>query len=89
MQKYKYSIEDAEMQTEYCDAGPWRSYRLDTHGNSLHECLVNATITAVDQDGGELYTESLVACGDPLWSEAEKKINKAMDKKDKKVWRFA
>lgn len=39
---------------DFADAGPWRSYELYTEGNSLVELLGNATVTEVDQDGGEL-----------------------------------
>lgn len=39
---------------EHQDAGPWRSYDLESEGNSLDELLENAVYWQVDQDGGSL-----------------------------------
>lgn len=48
-----YSI-DTEMGVSFQDAGPWRSYHIETSGDSLYEMLDNATVSEVDQDGGTL-----------------------------------
>ena len=45
---------DTDLGLEYQDEGPWRSYNLTTNGSSLQELLDNATISEVDQDGGDL-----------------------------------
>jgi len=47
-------IEDEEMGISYQDAGPWRSYHLSASGKNLEECLADAHIFEIDQDGGEL-----------------------------------
>ena len=39
---------------DYRDSGRWRSYELDTCGDTLDELRENATIAEVDQDGGEI-----------------------------------
>jgi hypothetical protein len=51
--KYLVTISQ-DLGIDYCDEGPWRSYQLETYGNSLDECLKNAGIEEVDQDGGSL-----------------------------------
>ena len=38
------------------DRGIWYSIELDTYGETREELLENATISYVDQDGGELDT---------------------------------
>lgn len=48
-----YSI-DAEMGVSYQDSGQWRSFHLETSGDSLSEMLDNATVSEVDQDGGTI-----------------------------------
>lgn len=50
----KCSFDYLDLGIDFRDFGPWRSYHLDTHGDTLSECLVNATISEIDQDGGEL-----------------------------------
>lgn len=52
-------IEDEELSEEWRDVGPWRSFRLDANGDTLAALLEEATVTAVDQDGGEMYTDGL------------------------------
>lgn len=48
------SISYQDLGVDYQDAGPWRSYSLDTYGETFEEMMYNATISEVDQDGGEL-----------------------------------
>lgn len=52
-------IQDEELGVNWQDAGLWRSFHLDTEGDSLALLIENASICAVDQDGGEMYTEGL------------------------------
>lgn len=51
----KYCIEDYELDFE--NDGPFLSLRLDAEGDTFEEMVENATITAVDQDGGDRWTE--------------------------------
>jgi len=53
MKTYRYSISE-ELTYEWRDAGPWRSFYLETYGDTLSELFENATIEAIDQDGGAL-----------------------------------
>jgi hypothetical protein len=48
-----------DLNIDYRDEGPWRSYSLYTFGDTFSEMLMNAAITEVDQDGGELSTYGL------------------------------
>ena len=43
-----------ELAYEYRDAGPWRSYSMETEGHHHHDLIDNCTIAEIDQDGGEL-----------------------------------
>jgi hypothetical protein len=49
----KYYIE-TEIGIDFADAGPWRSYHLDACGDSFQELVDSATVSEIDQDGGEL-----------------------------------
>ena len=49
---YNLSIED--LGVEYADSGPWRSYSLETSGDTLKDLFLNAQIAETDQDGGSL-----------------------------------
>lgn len=53
---------DTELGISYQDCGPWRSYHLETAGDSLEELIQNATVSEVDQDGGELDCYGLDDC---------------------------
>jgi hypothetical protein len=44
--------------------GPFRSYEMETYGDSLHELLDNVWITEVDQDGGDHGGRSLWELGE-------------------------
>jgi hypothetical protein len=60
---------EQDMDISYQDAGPWRSYHLDTYGNSVEELCENATIAEIDQDGGELDCYGY----DDAWGEVQKR----------------
>jgi len=51
--RYKYNI-DQDLGIEYRDCGKWRSYQLTAQGNTIEELIESATISEVDQDGGEI-----------------------------------
>lgn len=50
---------DTDIGIDFADAGPWRSYHLETTGDSFNEMVQNATVSEIDQDGGELDTYSI------------------------------
>ncbi len=56
------TIQDFNLGVDWQDAGPWRSFHLDTHGETKEELLANATISEVDQDGGELHCYGTEDC---------------------------
>jgi len=45
---------DTELGIDYADCGPWRSYHLYAIGDTEREMREDASITEIDQDGGEL-----------------------------------
>jgi hypothetical protein len=47
-------IVDFLLPIDFADEGPWRSFHMDTQGETLVELINNATITEIDKDGGEL-----------------------------------
>lgn len=49
-----YSI-DTDLGIDFADAGPWRSYQLETSGDTFTELVQNATVSEIDQDGGTLF----------------------------------
>jgi hypothetical protein len=53
---------DTTLDVQYRDIGPWRSYQLYTTGDSLDEMIKNATVSEIDQDGGDLDTYELNDC---------------------------
>jgi len=53
-----YSI-DTELGVNFADAGVWRSYHLETSGDSFNEMVQNATVSEVDQDGGTIDAYSI------------------------------
>ena len=61
----KYHI-DTEIGIDFADAGPWRSYHLDTSGDSFNEMIQNATVSEIDQDGGELDCYELRQASDEI-----------------------
>lgn len=55
----KIVIDDKDTGIDHADEGPWRGYHLTTEGTSLADLEANASITEVDQDGGDLNTYAL------------------------------
>lgn len=72
--KTKYSVEGRDLGIDYQDIGPWRSYILTTSGDSLEECLNEAIIEEVDQDGGTLRSYSLDQANQDVYIPAADKI---------------
>lgn len=48
--------------TPYSDEGPWRSYHVQTEGETLGELFDAAWVYEVDQDGGDLGYYKLNDC---------------------------
>lgn len=72
--------ESLDLDIDYRDDGPWRSYELTTHGETVEQASDNASITEVDQDGGEIKTTGLDDCTDQVVMRAELAIVKAFDR---------
>ena len=69
MKQAKYSIEDQEL--DYDNDGPFLSLRLDTYGDTFEEMVENATITAVDQDGGDRWSEKAFGYSNSIDNQCE------------------
>lgn len=69
-----------ELPIDYQDAGPWRSYELETYGYDYAELLDNASISAIDQDGGELYTNSFDAVETEIQDAVERIIKQELER---------
>jgi hypothetical protein len=77
----KYYVE-ADLDAPYEDCGQFRTYRLDTEGDSLVELLDNAQIFEVDEDGGDVGNFMLYDSGTgPVIAESELVIAKAFIEK--------
>ena len=50
---------DTELSTPYEDSRQWRSYHLTASGRDLLELVHDATISEVDQDGGDIMSYGL------------------------------
>jgi hypothetical protein len=74
---------ETELATEHRDCGPWRSYELLAAGDTLEELLADATITEIDQDGGEIKSYGL-DYGNEATDEAYELIIKAWEKENSK-----
>ncbi len=53
MKQYKYEM-NGDVGVEYENEGQWRSYDIEAYGDTEEEFFNNATISEVDQDGGEI-----------------------------------
>lgn len=67
--KAKFNI-DTTLDLMYQDEGPWRGYTLAAQGETLYELMENATISEIDQDGGELRCYGLFEASNTVFKEA-------------------
>lgn len=67
---------ESELDVEFCDAGPWRSYRLYTSGRYVQDFIDNASIEEIDKHGGTLQTYELNKASDEVLQAAIKIILK-------------
>lgn len=54
-----FNVDESDLGIEYHGDGPWRSYGLETSGETIEELFENATIYETDQDGGEIECYSI------------------------------
>jgi hypothetical protein len=59
----KYSV-STDLPISYADEGRWRSYHLETCGDSFDEMLDNSSIEEIDKDGGTINSYSLSEAND-------------------------
>ena len=74
------SINYHDLGIDYADIPPWRSYSLDTHGKTLDECLENATIEEIDQDGGTLRCYGVDDSEPNVYNEVVNTIKRRLNK---------
>lgn len=75
----KYSI-DSDLGVNWQDAGQWRCYQIYSIGDSLKELYEEATISEIDQDGGEIDTYGLNECDSEVYTAAIKQLNELVMK---------
>ena len=82
------TLEYIDLEVDYRDSGPWRSYELSTYGNTVQELIDNATISEIDQNGGEItcygYGDASLAVGYAVEYVCEQQYNKLFSTKFKK-----
>jgi hypothetical protein len=66
-----------DLGVDYQDAGPWRSYSFHTYGSTLEDLWDNATVSEIDQDGGELNCYGASEASKEVYDAIEKIINEA------------
>ena len=62
---------DTDLKTEFRDCGLWRSYWLYANGSSFDALCDDATISEIDQDGGEIASYGLGDASNELRDEVE------------------
>ena len=68
------NIDNLPLEVDYRDSGQWRSYEVQSEGDTLEELLDNCHVFEIDQDGGELDDYPLNDASNEVWQEAEKVI---------------
>ncbi len=71
-------IDNEELGVDYRDSGPWRSYELQTEGNTELELLENAVVFELDQDGGELGDIAYEDCNSEVQAAVERAVKVAI-----------
>lgn len=72
---------DQDLGIDYRDIGPWRSYQLQTQGDTLQELIENAVISEVDQDGGDLDYYDLGDASNEIYESGMRLITQTYNKK--------
>lgn len=65
---------ESNLEIDYRDVPPWRSFEVSARGNSVSEMLVDATISEIDQDGGEIRSYGLEDASNEVSQRAESLI---------------
>lgn len=82
---YRYVIDDDDIGIDYRDCGPWRSYRMDSYGDTREELIANATIAEVDQDGGELDCYGLADAPNDVYERCEQIIDQEIESEQEAI----
>jgi hypothetical protein len=69
-----YQIDISDIGIKWQDAGPWRSYGVESYGDSENDLLANAVVYETDQDGGEINCYALYDANTDVREAAKKKI---------------
>lgn len=78
-------IEGVDLGIEWQDAGPWRNYEIQAHGSTYAELIEDATISEIDQDGGELNCYGINDASTSVALAAQKVIERECKKAGIKV----
>jgi hypothetical protein len=75
----KYGI-DSEYLYEG-DRNYFTSYELTAYGNSLEELIKDASVSEIDQDGGEINTTSIEDCSSKIRDQVLQMLTKLVEEK--------
>lgn len=73
-----YNIDITDIGIDWQDAGPWRSYGVESYGDTVADVMANAVIYELDQDGGELNCYALYDANMDVREAAKKAILEAI-----------
>lgn len=76
----RFMVDCENMDIDYQDAGPWRSYEMTATGDTFEEMCEDATITEVDQDGGEIASYSISDASTKVVKRGEAMIMNCIEK---------
>lgn len=81
-EKKKYEIDCDDVGVDFADEGRWRSYALAARGNTLEELMKDATISEIDQDGGEIRCYGLDDASGPVSDAVEEVLRGRVEKRE-------
>ena len=65
-----FNIDESDIGIDYQDTGPWRSYGVESSGETIEELFDNATVYETDQDGGIIDSYDLDVADDDVYKVA-------------------
>jgi hypothetical protein len=76
----RITVEDDDLYPEWADCGPWRSFSFTATGTDYESLVEDATISEVDQDGGELACYGLDQADSVVYDRVIEAINRRLSK---------
>lgn len=81
MSKRVVLLDNAELDVDYRDVGPWRSYSVYAElAGDLEDTIADAAVIETDQDGGELVVHGVGDYSGDVYRKASAMIEAAYEK---------